>query len=100
MEDRTDEGLERQYRTKSADQNQLFDIGNSWMEHWWGMPEYHMRDAQPQHSIIIQFMNYEDILDFAKLIDISVTRTTRSAWFPKGVDDVDSPSDWEWADES
>ncbi len=100
MPDENTEGLARQERSKSTQQDALFDIGNAWREHWWGMPVFEMKDAQPMQSITVHFMCAEDVREFAKWLGMSVTRQTKSAWYPEGVDTVDKASEWEWHDES
>lgn len=100
MHDQSIEGFARQERTKSKQQDALFDIGNSWQEHWWGMPAYEQKDVMPTQTVIIHFMCLEDVREFADKIGVSITRQTKSAWYPDGVDTVDKAGDWEWADES
>ena len=54
------------------DKQGLFDIEPDWREHWWGMPDYTMNDAQPAQRITMNFMTYEDVLEFAEKIGARV----------------------------
>lgn len=69
--------------TRESAQGSLFDLEPDWREHWWGMPEFSMKDATPQHRITINFMTHEDVTAFSKLTGLCVTTSSDSAWFPR-----------------
>jgi hypothetical protein len=71
-----------QRQTRESNQANLFDIEPDWRDSWWGMPEFSMQDASPQHRITINFMTQEDVADFAKLTGIPVSTRSDTAWFP------------------
>lgn len=62
--------------------NTLFDIDPDWKQHWWGMPDFSMGDAQPQQRIVVNFMTQEDVQDFADKLDVKLTNNTKSLFFP------------------
>lgn len=68
--------------TRKSEEAYLFDMPEDWRETWWGMPEFSMEDATPQHKITINFMTEQDVKDFAKKSGIPVTSRSDSAWFP------------------
>jgi|LakMenEpi03Aug12_release.lakeMendotaPanAssembly.Ray.scaffolds.fasta_scaffold58441_7 hypothetical protein len=68
--------------TRESNDLMLFDVEPDWRESWWGMPEFSMQDASPQHRITINFMTAQDVLDFAKVSGIPVTVKSDTAWFP------------------
>jgi hypothetical protein len=69
-------------QTRQDAQISLFDIEPDWRESWWGMPEFTMRDASPQHRITINFMTQEDVAEFARLTGIPVSTRSDTGWFP------------------
>jgi hypothetical protein len=71
-----------QRKTRESDQGSLFDLEPDWRKSWWGMPEFTMQDASPQHRITINFMTHEDVAEFAKLCGLPVTTRSDTAWFP------------------
>lgn len=71
-----------QRQTREDAQISLFDIEPDWRESWWGMPEFSMKDASPQHRITINFMTQEDVAEFARMTGIPVTTRSDTAWFP------------------
>ena len=92
-------GLMRRIQEEENVQPPLFEgIDNRWwIEHWWGMPTFEMQNARPTHRITMNFMTYEDVLEFGRRLGIELTKRTDSAWFPPEV--VDAPSEWEYGDE-
>jgi hypothetical protein len=60
----------------------LFDIEPDWRAEWWGMPDFTMGDARPQHRIIINFMTAEDVKAFAARTGLSVNTRSDTSWFP------------------
>jgi len=71
-----------QRQTRRDAQISLFDIEPDWRESWWGMPEFTMQDASPQHRITINFMTQEDVAEFARLTGIPVSTRSDTGWFP------------------
>jgi len=69
--------------TRDESQLTVFDVEPEWKKHWWGMPEFVMKDATPQRQITVNFMTTEDVEKFAKNLGISVTPRTNSIWFPR-----------------
>lgn len=66
---------------KSVTEN-LFDCPPDWRADWWGMPEFSMADASPQHRVTINFMTQADVVEFARVSGIPVTSRSDTAWFP------------------
>lgn len=69
-------------KTREKNDSLLFDLEPDWKESWWGMPEFSMKDATPQHRITINFMTEDDVRDFAAATGIPVSIRSDSAWFP------------------
>ena len=63
-------------------QELLFEIAENWKDEWQGMPEFIQEDMEPVQQIIISFGSYDDVKDFAKLLDQNLTYKTKSVWFP------------------
>lgn len=53
------------------------------MQEWQGMPEFDQQDKTSEFSIIVHFDAWEHVVAFARLLDQSVTKQTKSIWFPK-----------------
>ena len=62
--------------------NMFPDLENEWEKEWKNMPEFISENKQPSQQIIVSFRNYEDVKEFAKLINVKVSRKTNSFWFP------------------
>lgn len=77
-----DDIIKRPTRTEGGIQETLFDMPDSWREHWWGMPSFDMKDARPQYTISMNFMTAEDVMEFAKKTGLHLNPRTYSAWFP------------------
>jgi hypothetical protein len=75
-------------------QDVLFDFDPEWRSHWWGMPAFEMKDARPAYKITVNFVSYDDVVAFGKLLDVYVSRNTSSVWWPPDVED--GPNEWEW----
>ena len=75
-------------------QDVLFDFDPDWRQHWWGMPAFEMVDARPAYKITVNFVSYDDVVAFGKMLGIYVSRKTSSAWWPPDVED--GPNEWEW----
>ena len=61
----------------------LFDVHETWEEHWKGMPEFELQDLTPFQSIIVHFRNKENCQAFAKLINQTIRDKTKYIWYPK-----------------
>ena len=68
--------------TREESAPSLFDLEPDWRDEWWGMPEFDMKDASPQHRITINFMTADDVAEFAAKTGIPVTSKSDTAWFP------------------
>ena len=51
-------------------------------EHWQGMPEYEQDDLKPVKQLIVSFAREADVEAFARLVEQTVTMTTKSLWYP------------------
>ncbi len=69
-------------KTRQSVQPLLFDMPADWEDCWWGMPEFEMADARPQHKITINFMTAKDVKEFAKKTGLPVSTRSDTAWFP------------------
>jgi|APCry1669193181_1035450.scaffolds.fasta_scaffold227746_1 hypothetical protein len=56
---------------------------DEWKKHWVGMPEFTQEKNLPFKTLYLHFRNAEDYEEFAKLIDQSLTKKTKSIWYPK-----------------
>lgn len=65
-----------------AEQFALFDVPPDWAETWKGMPEFRQQNLMPDSSVIVNFATEEDRIAFARLIGQTVTRFTKSVWYP------------------
>lgn len=52
-------------------------------EEWQDMPEFNQSDDGSFQKIVVHFKTEDDVQDFAKLIDQTLTPTTRFCWFPQ-----------------
>lgn len=77
-----DDIIKRPTRTEGGIQETLFDMPDSWREHWWGMPAYSMEDTRPQYRITMNFMTAEDVTEFARKTGLWLSPRSTSAWFP------------------
>ena len=68
---------------KDDKQETLFDKGEWWDDDWQDMPEFVQEDLNPWKTVYIHFANREDMLEFSKLIDQTITMETKSLWYPK-----------------
>ena len=64
------------------EQQFLVDIRQPWEVEWVGMPEYVNEDMTPYRSITIHFATEFDVENFAKFIGQTITKKTKSLWFP------------------
>lgn len=75
--------LIRPERSENLHQPLLFeDLSAEWEDHWFGMPEFNMKDTRPEYRIAINFLTAEDIKAFAELTGIRVTPASDSGWYP------------------
>jgi|HubBroStandDraft_4_1064222.scaffolds.fasta_scaffold37761_2 hypothetical protein len=79
-------------------QTALFDIGDAWEDHWWGMPDYSMGDCRPPFQVMVNIFTVEDLAEFGRRLGLRVTRQTDTLTFPAG--SIDKPSDWVYTDEA
>lgn len=49
---------------------------------WKGMPNFQQEDQSGVQKITVHFRTREDVIEFAKLINQSITEKTNSIWFP------------------
>ena len=85
-------------RPTKKEESLLFDLPPNWKQEWWGMPEFIMGDARPQQKITVNFVCWDDVLEFSKRLGLSITSSTDSIWFPK--ENLDRPNEWVYDDES
>lgn len=79
--------------------------------HWDDMPEFNSHKKEPFATLKVHFRNEEDLMKFAEMVNQSLTRKTRSIWYPaleksyKGLafyvdeDDADHAEDFVLSDE-
>jgi hypothetical protein len=53
-----------------------------WAE-WEGMPEYTSEDQTPWRTVMVHFANQEDLDDFLRRLNVTLTDRTKSTWFPQ-----------------
>ena len=54
-----------------------------WQREWQGMPEFNQKDLAPFKTIYVHFTCLQDMEAFSKLVNQSVSKKTRSIWYPK-----------------
>jgi len=79
-------------------QGKLFSVENEIEKEWCGMPEFKHDDKRAYHQIIINFEDKEGFDEFRKLINKSITKRTKSIWFPESK--LDKSSNYIYTDES
>ena len=67
---------------RPVEQISLLDLPPDWKSEWWGMPEFSMGDASPQHKITVNFLTTADVVAFAKRLGVPVTSRSDSVWYP------------------
>lgn len=60
-------------------QGEEFDPAKEWQ----GMPEFEQEDLEAWKSVKVNFANEADLVNFAALVGQTVTKNTRSIWYPK-----------------
>lgn len=63
---------------------------NDPMGEWNGMPEFNNPDAMGVKQIIVHFETWDDVKDFAELVEQKITEKTKYIWFPKADKDRDT----------
>ena len=77
----------------------LFDVETEWQKEWKDMPEFIMKNTEPEQKITISFKTREDVKAFSKLINQRITPKTDSLWFPKQANYI-APKNFRYDDES
>jgi len=73
-----------EYIIKSANKlATLWDEPTEAETEWIGMPEYTSNKLEAYKTLVIRFRNEEDYQEFAKIIEQTLTKETKSIWFPK-----------------
>ena len=72
---------------KEPEQLTLFDMKEWWEDEWQDMPEFVQEDLSPFKTIFVQFANRQDMKEFEKLVNQTITFKTQSVWFPKATID-------------
>jgi len=49
---------------------------------WDDMPEFNQPEAEAWKMINVRFRNEEDLLEFSKLLQQTVTKRTKAIWYP------------------
>ena len=63
--------------------NTLFDdYENEWQKEWKDMPEFISENKKPYQQIIVSFIDFNDVKEFAKRLGLNVTPKTDALWFP------------------
>lgn len=65
---------------------------------WEGMPEFEQEDKEAYQSIHIHFKTKDDVEEFARLVNQTITERTRYLWFP--YIEIERYADKRYADES
>jgi hypothetical protein len=75
-----------------------FAKGDDPNQEWSGMPEFEQEDLLAKKSIKVNFLTEGAVIEFADLIQQTLTMKTRSIWFPEqapedrtGVEITDEP---------
>jgi hypothetical protein len=53
-----------------------------WRKEWQGMPEFFQEDLTPYRVLNLRFRSEEDVQEFAKLVEQTITPKQRALWFP------------------
>jgi hypothetical protein len=63
---------------------QLFNEEADWQKEWQDMPEFIQQKADKEyHKLTIRFATKEDMINFAKLVNQTVTNKTKAIWYPQ-----------------
>jgi len=74
------------YNDNSSPDHSIYGGGvpvNDPMGEWNGMPEFNNPDAMGVKQIIVHFETWDDVREFAELVEQTVTEKTKYIWFPK-----------------
>lgn len=76
--------IARPPRESTEAQGSLFDVtpDDMALEHWWGLPEYHMRDVSPERRVVMNFATNADVEEFKRRLGLRLGPKDDSAWFP------------------
>jgi len=68
-----------------------------WKKHWKGMPAFRNEKDNPYQSVLVHFRTQEDVDRFAKLLDLMLTKKTKTIWYP--IRPVDEMSLLRWVED-
>lgn len=71
---------------------------NDVLDLWKGMPEFEQEDKTAYQSIHVHFKNKEDVEEFARLVNQTITDRTRFIWYP--YIEIERYADKSYSDES
>ena len=77
-----DQDLLRQLNTDAMALRMLMQAETDPYAEWEGMPEFEQEDKEAYKSIKVNFANQDDYESFARLINQTLTDSTRSIWHP------------------
>lgn len=75
-------GLSLQPYWSEREEAALFDKQNDVNEHWASMPEFDQANQMAWRRLIVNFKNQEDLDEFSRLLNQTLTNKTRSIWYP------------------
>ena len=81
------------YNDNSSPDHSIYGGGvpvNDPMGEWNGMPEFNNPDAMGVKQIIVHFETWDDVREFAELVEQTITEKTKYIWFPKADKDRDT----------
>lgn len=61
----------------------MIETNKHWTEHWVGMPEFINEKKEPFREITMKFRSPEDMEEFSKKVEQTITWKTIAIWFPK-----------------
>ena len=85
---------------KQSDELPLWDeeCGESWEEHWVGMPEFVQRKQEPFATIILRVETEQDLVELAARLEQTLTPKTKSIWYPHKPHRLPSKQVWRSAE--
>lgn len=60
----------------------LFPTEKAWQAEWQGMPEFVQPSKESVMSLVVHFETFEDMREFAALVNARIVPTTKSLFFP------------------
>jgi len=81
------------YNDNSSPDHSIYGGGvpvNDPMGEWNGMPEFNNPDVMGVKQIIVHFETWDDVREFAELVEQKITEKTKYIWFPKADKDRDT----------